>query len=157
MVTFSGLANESALRNFFNFEKYPRLRDCSYASKNVDSIFFEKQVIIFYLSKSEEETPKSKFFENAVKQLPKKFIYAHCALTDQDSNHYLQLYIRSGVNFIPDSINFIFVSPSRNAKIEQMLEFDSQSLIEKIQEFYERNKYLFEESEQIENFLTEEL
>lgn len=82
LTKFDNFHSVYQLEKFFEFERYPKLRDCSWNSKNVDEIFYKRQFMLVFIPKEEEEPEKDWEFEKAVQYLPKRMIYSKCAFND---------------------------------------------------------------------------
>lgn len=157
LVIFTDLKKEYYLKQFFNFEKKPKFQNCQSSNKIIDSIFYNSEVLLLQINSKIENSLKIKEFEKAIKKLPKKLNFSICNIEDENTNHYLQLFLRSGVSFNPEMVYIIYISPSRNVKILQFADLVDYKIVDFVHEFYRRNYFLFESGSEDKTFFSEEL
>ena len=156
LVSFKNLKKKYYLQQFLNFERKPKYQKCSNASKIIDSMFYKNEVLILHIDKKITDQKKKIEFEKAIKKLPKKLNYSYCNFGDENTNQYLQLFMRAGISYNSDMIYIIYLSPSRNTKILQFNSFEEKKIVEFVENFYKRNVFLFEEGEE-RMFFSQEL
>ena len=77
-VPFTEFHSEILLKKFFEFERYPKLRDCTWNRQNVEELFFKRHFMMLYISGDEDNSQNRWNFESAVEYLPKRMIYSTC-------------------------------------------------------------------------------
>lgn len=146
MITNSSFKSERKMDTFFDFNRYPKLRDESYAGEIVKKMFFRHQSLLLYVHGKEADPNNKRQFEEAVRVLPNNTIYASTGTDTQESSSYLQLFMMSQQMMHPESVYFLYVSPSKKVKIERLnTEIVGKAIVEFVMTHMERNEPLFDQ------------
>lgn len=137
---------EKQLTEFLEHERYPKLRDTSFANMNTHKMFFKNQAVVLYVMGPEkEEAANYQIFREVVALMPRNMIYAVMDQDSKESASYTQMFV-IGENMVgTDSLVIMYVSPSRNVKIEGLdRPFTTGDIINFIQEFSDKNRDIFD-------------
>lgn len=160
--------DEKTLTEFFIYERYDKLRAPDQGEKIVNLMFFKYQPLLLFVRGEQTESPNFGTFEEAIRVLPKQFIYSYTDPNSRFSPNYLQLFIMAEELMMPDTLYIIWVLPSSKVKIEPFdRSWSKQNIVEYVFEFHKKNEktlstmrshfYDYKASEQNANDRSEEL
>lgn len=145
MVTVFNDFSEKALTEFFEYERFDKLRGPEQGNEIVKRMFFKSQPLLLYVQGSSKDSQKFEIFKEAVKSLPKSFIYSYTDLDSTTSGAYLQLFMLASAIMAPDTVSIIWVAPSRAVRVEPFQnEFSKNSIVSFVFDFYEQHKQILE-------------
>lgn len=145
IVSFNDL-KEKALTEFIEFERYPKLRDTSYAAINTKKMFFKYQAILLFTYGSGKDTSSNfKIFKETVKMLDKDMIYAVMDPDEAEAVSYSQMFIMSQQMSNSDSLVIMYVTPTREVAIHNFSDmFTVNSIVKYVREFNDRQGMVFD-------------
>lgn len=138
--------NEKILTEFLEFERYPKLRDMSYASINTKKLFYKYQPMVLYsFGSSKEAATGYETFKEAVKYLPKNMIYAVMDPDHPDVMHYTQLFLMANSISQGEGLVILHITPSQDVRMKPFNEpFTTDNIIMFVKDFYKQNKGIFD-------------
>ena len=132
VVSLESFDTEKEMATFFEFERYPKLRNEEHANDVVRNMFFKGQILFLYAYKGTPDPQTKLVFEESVKILPSKIIYATVDTESRGSASYLQLFMMSNQMLMPETMTMLYVTPSKKVKIEA---FNGEKIINNIVDF----------------------
>lgn len=145
MITVYEEFTEKGLTEFLEFERFDKLRDPETGNEIVKRMFFKAQPLLLYIRSNNKESTKFETFKEAVKALPKQFIYSYTDTEAKSSAAYLQLFMMAEKMMMPDILFILWVSPSRKVRIEPYNgEFSKQGIIDFVFNFNEEHEAVFD-------------
>ncbi len=152
LVEFRDFEYDFSLKKFFEFERYPKLRDCSWNSENVKAMFHQRHHLLVFLKSKETTSSDLKEFESAIVSLPKRMIYSICDQETENMADYLHMLMLAKTNVGQTGIFIMKVVGPKNVKVKH---FNQQMKKGKIGNFvfqyYERNKHYFDDPKRKED------
>ena len=143
-VTFNEF-DEKALTEFLEYERFDKLRTPDKGNEIVKRMFFKAQPLLLYVKGQTNDSQKFEIFKEAVKSLPKRFIYSYTDTDSVDSGAYLQLFMMSEKMMAPETLSIIWVSPSRKVRIEPYNgDFTKQSIMDYVFNFYDEHEQILD-------------
>lgn len=159
LVSFDKLSSDFEIDQFFKYERYPKLRDCSFNSLNVDNLFLKREKMLLFITdeNDDNEEKNNNIFYESLKMLPKRLIYSKCDIQNDNMNHYLTIFMRGGHIMEPNKIYIVYASLSNKIKVTIFdKDFNTRNITNFVFEFYQKNRSQFEEVKQ-EEFKEEEI
>lgn len=138
--------NQQLTEVFFTYERYPKLRDESYADEIAMKIFHQNELLVVYIEPKDTAESNLSVFKEAIKALPKRFIYSFVKVDSMKFGSYMQYFLMSNANMEPDKVYIVYRSLPANIKVEAINgPMTPENVQNFVYDFYERNKNLFVE------------
>lgn len=140
--------NFLSVERFVEFERHPKLRAPEYSRRNVDDLLKYSHQMLLYVRSSPINFQNDREFKQAVKELPKRFIFAY---VDFESNHnlaYRDLFLRAETEQEPESIYLVYKLRQNKILVEIYKgPFESKSIKDFVVDFFKQRGYLFGEDQ----------
>ena len=145
LVVPSNEFDEKSLTEFIEYERFDKLRNPEQGNEIVKRMFFKAQPLLLYIIGTQKESERFEIFKEAVKSLPKRFIYSYTDTESSTSGAYLQLFMMAEKMMTPEGLSILWVSPSRKIRIEPFNgEFTKQGIIDFVFSFYESHERILD-------------
>ena len=137
--------NDELTNIFFNYERYPKYRDDAFGDEIAMKVFHNSEVLIFYIEPENQESHLDVYLE-AIKALPKRFIYSSTSTSSLKFGSYMQYFLMGGANMEPDKVFIVYKQVPSTIKIEEIRgELSVENIQNFIYDFYQKNKQMFPE------------
>lgn len=160
--------NEKPLTEFLEFERFDKLRNPSTGNEIVKRIFRKYQPLLFYVKPHNDDTTNFEAYKEAIKALPKRFIYTYAKTDSASSTAFLQLFMMADKMMVADTLSIVWLDPSRKIRIELYNgAFEKERIVEFVFKFHKQNQrfidvmrqHLYDKDKNTddENLISEEL
>lgn len=144
IVTMEVNNNAIAIERFIEFERYPKFRGFEYSKTNIEDIMKFGHQMLLYVRTLPVNNQKFGQYIDAVKKLPKRFIYSYVDLKSKHNEAYQMLFSEAGVKQEPESLYFIYKTSNRKFNIEKYKgDIDSNRIINFVLDFFREKGYMF--------------
>lgn len=142
IVTFSDF-EEKPLTEFIEFERFDRLRNPSTGSEIVKRMFAKAQPLLLYVQNDRSDLQHLSIYKEAVRALPKRFIYSHVDIDSENSTPFFQLFMMADKMMESDSLTILWVGLNRKVQLETFKgAFDKELIMEFVFKFNKNNEKL---------------
>lgn len=136
--------SDISLEKFIEFERHPKLRGPEFAKKNVNAIMKQGQQMLLYVRSSPVNLLNGTHFKDAVKKMPKRFIFAYVDPKSDQNHIYEDLFKKADVDQRQESLYMIYKLPTKKIMIETYKgDFNAESIINFVFDFFKQKGYIF--------------
>lgn len=159
LVSFKNFSSQFEINQFFKFERYPKLRDCSFNAQNVDNLYLKREKMLLYVTNEKEKNEKNdEVFFKTLKLLPKRLIYSKCDLESEMMNNYYSVFMRGGYVMESGKLYIVYISLAKRVDVLVFnQEFTEKNVSNFVFDFYSRHRSEFEEVREEKEFREEEI
>lgn len=144
IVTLEVNNNIIAIERFIEFERYPKFRGPEYSEINVKHIMKFGQQMLLYVRSLPLNLYNNSQFNDAIKKLPKRFIFSNVEYKSKDNEVYKELFDKADVKQEPESLYFIYKTPTKKFKIEQYKgNMESNKIVNFVFNFFKEKGHIF--------------
>ena len=141
IVVFTDFS-EKALSEFIEFERFDKLRDPADIKNIIKRMFNKAQPLLLYVKDNSQTEKNFKNYMEAVKVLPKNFIYSY---TDVNSGEFLQLFVMAHKMMTVGTLSILWVTPTRNVRVENYQgALEKEMIIEFVSKFNKQNERIID-------------
>ena len=147
IVVLDGKKSSEELRLFFDFERYPKLRDESTGEDSFFKMFNKNEKMILYVKNDQSPVEEKKEFLRAVYMMPKMFIFTEVSTKSSKWGAFMQMFIHANSNPMEDRV-YIITAAFGELRIQMIpAQIVADKIIEGVQRFYQQNRGIFSELE----------
>jgi len=140
-VITDSLDSTSTLARFFDFERFPKLRNENLVHSITFNLFSNQDKILLYVGYDSSKTKNFEEFRRAVKVLPKRLVYTYTFANTQGMGYYMHLFMMAGLTVTVETIYMIHILPSRKIEVITMSKsLTKENIVNFVFEFYEKQK-----------------
>lgn len=132
---------------FFEYERFPKLRDVSHGNDIFFRLYNSNQKLVLYVYNNQTSLEDLKQFKKAVYLLPRIFIFAHANSQDPRFGAIMQMFIQAGQNPLE---NKVYVFHSVGAKLFAEVvpaPMHAEKIVEGVGRYFQHHRGLFTRGE----------
>lgn len=145
MVFTSDLRDQARRESFLEYERYPKLMAEEDATSLAHRVVVRGAKTVLYVH-GDNDYDGIEEFEEAVKNLPKKFIYSHVSINSNMVGSYLQLFMMGKGGMSAGNVFIMWMNPIRTVESRAMnKDIASINIVNFVMDFYNENRELFKD------------
>jgi hypothetical protein len=134
-------------RAFFEYERFPKLRDASHGDDIFFRLYNNNQKLVLYVYNNDTSMEDLNQFKKAVYLMPRIFIFAHVNSADAKFGSYMQMFIHAGQNPTDNRV-YIFHTAAGKLFVQSIpTDIVAEKIVEGVGRYFQHHRGLFSTGE----------